>query len=201
MTDKKLEAQIEKADAALAKARQTLMDLIRKRGPEEVEDATFTGWDGKPVRLSKLFGGRKDLILVHSMGVRCPDVLWLDEINGARLSLEDRAALVVAGPDAVAEQKAYAKERGWGFRMVSAAGTEFFGRMGFEETPGEIMPGVSAFSKSGSQIVRQTYAYFAPGDPFCGLWNFFDMLKDGSAGWKPGGMADSWLARRLGWVE
>ncbi|NUN47656.1 MAG: DUF899 family protein [Candidatus Brocadiae bacterium] len=201
MTDDTLEARIAKADAALAKARQNLLDLIRKRGPEEVTDVAFTGGDGKPVRLSQLFGGRKDLILIHSMGVRCPDVLWLDELNGARVSLEDRASLVVAGPDGVAEQKAYAKERGWGFRMVSAAGTTFFRDMEFEEAPGKIMPGISAFSKSGAQIVRQTYAYFAPGDMFCGLWNCFDLLKDGSAGWFPKGMADSWLARRLGWVE
>ena len=53
-----------------------------------------------------------------------------------------RAAL--DGPIAAA---AGALVRGWRFRMVSAAGSDFSHAMGFEDKPGEYMPGFSAFRR------------------------------------------------------
>ena len=50
--------------------------------PEVVQDYVLDGWDG-PVRLSELFGDKRDLILIHNMGKGCPScTMWADGFNG-----------------------------------------------------------------------------------------------------------------------
>ena len=42
------------------------------------------------------------------------------------------------------------------------------------------MPGVSAFSKDGDgRIFRVGRAEFGPGDNFCAIWHFFELLPRG----------------------
>jgi predicted dithiol-disulfide oxidoreductase (DUF899 family) len=70
--------------------------------------------------------------------------------------------------------------------MYSAAGTSLFSDLGFEDPKGGLLPGVSVFTKeTGGKIYRVSRAEFDPGDNFCAVWHFFDLLPEGLAGWDP----------------
>src|SRR5947207_7569269 len=61
--------------------------------PEEVADNQLATLQGT-VRLSELFAGKADLILIHNMGTTCPNcTLWADGLNGIYHHLLDRAAV------------------------------------------------------------------------------------------------------------
>ena len=49
-----------------------------------------------------------------------------------------------------------------------------------------LMPGVSVFRKeTDGTIYRVSRAEFGPGDNFCAVWHFFDLLPEGIDGWEP----------------
>jgi predicted dithiol-disulfide oxidoreductase (DUF899 family) len=151
--------------------------------PEEVEDYVFQGSDG--VRsLSALFGDKDTLFVIHNMGSSCPYcTLWADGFNGAYEHLRSRAAFVVSSPDAPERQHKFAQGRGWRFPMVSCQGSRFPQDMGYwRDGP---LPGVSVFKRDGSKIMRVADTSFSPGDDFCNVWHFFDLIPEGAAGWTP----------------
>ena len=152
--------------------------------PEEVADYALQTSNG-PVKLSELFGSKKDLFVIHNMGRSCIYcTMWADGYNGVYDHLADRAAFVISSPDAPDVQKAFAESRGWRFPMVSHMGTTFAADMGFHRN-GRWRPGVSVFRNTGAGIVRLSEAGFEPGDDFCPTWHLFDLLPEGRAGWKP----------------
>lgn len=166
-------------------ARKRLLAARRKAAALKVSDYPFTDQAGKQVKLSRLFGKGKDLIVVHNMGTGCSYcTMWADGFNGVREHLSDRAAFVVVSPDKPAVQKKFAAGRGWKFPMLSSHGTTFFKDMGFEQN-GKPWPGVSAFRKERGGIQRTDAAPFGPGDEFCSVWPFFEMLQDGADRWGP----------------
>jgi predicted dithiol-disulfide oxidoreductase (DUF899 family) len=161
---------------------QTLQAAIE---PEAVDDYTFTNPQGS-VRLSELFGGKQDLFVIHNMGTSCPYcTLWADGYNGVYEHLADRAAFVVSSPDTPEAQQRFAQSRGWKFPMVSHAGTSFAQDMGYRGSKGGWMPGVSVFQRQRGRIVRVADSSFSPGDDFCAVWHFLDLLPEGSAQWQP----------------
>ena len=172
--------QIEALKAKLSVAR-------RRRPQEPVADYELTGSDGVPISLSALFGEKDDLIVVHNMGRGCAYcTMWADGFNGVLPHLEDRAAFVVVSPDEPDVQATFTESRGWRFRMVSAAGSEFAHAMGFEEKSGEYMPGFSAFRRlPDGSIVRTGRDFFGPGDDYCSPWRLFDLLDGGVGEWEP----------------
>jgi predicted dithiol-disulfide oxidoreductase (DUF899 family) len=165
--------------------RTKMHTLQASRDPEPVKDYTLRNIDG-PVRLSALFGSKRDLIVIHNMGTSCTCcTLWADGFNGIYDHLANRAAFVVTSPDTPEVQMKFAASRSWRFPMVSHAGTSFAADMGFRGANGGWMPGVSVFRKDGSAILRVSDAPFDVGDDFCALWHFMDLLPEGAAGWKP----------------
>jgi predicted dithiol-disulfide oxidoreductase (DUF899 family) len=161
--------------------------------PEAVADAVLAGWDG-PVRLSELFGAKRDLIMIHNMGTGCPAcTMWADGFNGVYDHLASRAAFVVASPNPVEVQKQFAKSRGWRFPMVSYEGGAFAEDVGYrhrgdyapDEALGGWNPGVSIFRKDGERIVRVSDAEFDDGDGFCVVFNLFDMIPGADPTWRP----------------
>lgn len=160
----------------------------RRRAPHEpVGEYTFRNGDGSPVTLAELFGERTDLLVVHNMGRACVYcTLWADGLKGFVPHLESRTALVLASPDDPPTMSRFAAGRGWNFRTVSSMGSPFGKDMGFEKEPGKFFPGVSAFAKRpGGAIVRTGRADFGPGDSFCALWPFLELLDQGVNGWTP----------------
>lgn len=151
--------------------------------PEPVRNYVFSTPQG-PVALAELFGDKPDLFVIHNMGRSCPACTgWADGFNGVLAHLENRAAFVVSTPDSPAVQQEFARARGWRFRMVSHENTDFAADMGYRSERG-FQPGVSVFRKEGERILRVSDTGLGPGDDFCAVWHFFEMLPEGPAGWR-----------------
>jgi predicted dithiol-disulfide oxidoreductase (DUF899 family) len=152
--------------------------------PETVKDYEFGSVEGGTVKLSELFGNKDTLFVVHNMGAGCPYcTLWADGFNGVFEHLRNRAAFVLSSPDAPQKQQKFAQARGWRFPMVSCQSTTFPQDMGYwRDGP---MPGVSVFKRQGGRIVRVSDTSFSPGDDFCSVWHFLDLIPEGAASWQP----------------
>ena len=168
----------------IAALREEMRALQEKIEPEEVKDYAFQSPEGGSVRLAELFGDHDTLFVVHNMGRSCPYcTLWADGFNGVFDHLSNRAAFVVSSPDAPAEQQRFAKSRGWRFPMVSHRGTSFAQDMGYHaDGP---LPGVSVFKRKNGKVFRVADTSFSPGDDFCTVWHFFDLIPEGAAEWEP----------------
>ncbi|MGQ0677118.1 MAG: DUF899 family protein [Rhodospirillales bacterium] len=168
----------------IAAIRRKMKKIQAGIAPQPVQDYTLATTAG-PVRLSQLFGAKKDLFVIHNMGASCPYcTLWADGFNGIYHHLADRAAFVVASPDAPAAQRKFAQGRGWRFPMVSHRGTGFAQDMGYRSKHGWL-PGISAFKRARGGIVRVSDAALHPGDDYCALWHIFDLLPEGAGDWQP----------------
>jgi len=153
--------------------------------PQEVEDYALATPEGT-MRLSALFGGKPDLIVIHNMGASCRYcTLWADGFNGIYAHLADRAAFAIATPDPPAAQKRFAESRGWRFPMVSHQGTRFAADMGYRSEEGGWLPGISVFRRDGKRVLRVADTPLHPGDDYCALWHMFDMLPGGPGDWEP----------------
>ncbi len=181
-TTEKLAAYRKEIEGLRAKMR----DLQQDVEPEAVDDYEFITNDG-PVRLSQLFGDKDTLIAIHNMGKSCPAcTMWADGYNGLIQHLQSRATFVVTTPDDPNTQAEFAKSRGWRFRMVSHQGSDFALDMGYRnpETHGW-RPGISVFQRQDGRIVRVSDQLLGPGDDFCSVYHFFDMIPEGPADFRP----------------
>jgi predicted dithiol-disulfide oxidoreductase (DUF899 family) len=185
MQDRDKAAKLADYRRRIADLRREMFALRAAAEPEEVCDYKFATPKG-PVRLSDLFGSRRDLIVIHNMGTSCPlCTLWADGYNGIYHHLVERAAFVVSSPDAPAAQQAFAAERGWRFPMVSHMTSTFATDMGYRSEKGGWLPGVSVFKMDGSCILRVSDSPCDFGDDFCVLWRLFDLLPEGPQGFRP----------------
>jgi predicted dithiol-disulfide oxidoreductase (DUF899 family) len=167
----------------IAGIRSEMRSLQAAVEPELVEDYVFGTLDG-PVALSALFGDKPDLFVIHNMGKSCPAcTMWADGFNGVLAHLESRAAFVVSTPDAPQVQRDFALSRGWRFRMVSHENNGFAAEMGYRGEKG-FQPGVSVFRKESAKVLRVSDTGLGPGDDFCAVFHFFDLLPEGQAGWR-----------------
>jgi predicted dithiol-disulfide oxidoreductase (DUF899 family) len=169
----------------IADIRRDMRATVAAVEPQEVADYEFKTPEGT-TRLSELFGEHSELMLVHNMGTSCPAcTLWADGYNGLHQHVITRAAFAVSSPDTPAVQQKFAASRGWNFRMVSHRETSFAADMGYRSAKGTWLPGISVFKRAGPKILRVSDAAWSPGDDFCTLWHFFDLLPEGAAGWSP----------------
>ncbi len=175
-----LEAEIEKQKEALTALRKSLP-------PMRVADVTMTDMHGQSVTLSDLFDGRKDLIVIHNMGQACAYcTLWADGLNGLLPHLLTRTSVVMCSPDSPEPMRAFSESRGWNYRMISTQGSTFTKDVGFADSAGGTNPGYSTFRKNADGTIdRLSFAYFGPGDDYCGIWFMLPLLDDGIAGWSP----------------
>jgi len=165
---------------------QELFKLRAEAPAEKVDDFTFQGGNG-PVRLSELFGDKKELILIHNMGRSCDYcTMWADGFESMRRHLESRAAFVLVSPDSPVRQAEVRQERGWTYRMVQDDTREFTKAMGFWNEKDGWWPGTSVFTKNADGSVSRTgKTFFGPGDAFCPAWQFFSMMPGGAGEWEP----------------
>ena len=184
--DGKLEARATALEKKIFGLKKRLSALRLKGKPRAVPDYEFRRHDGRPMRLSQAFGKHGDLVVVHNMGTGCPYcTLWADGFVSLLPHLQDRAGFLVVSQDPPAKQKAFAKSRGWTFPMASSGGTTFFLDMDFADRKGNVCPGFTTFRKNGKRIERVASRYFGPGDDFCSVWHFFDLLAGGAKDWHP----------------
>lgn len=151
---------------------------------DEVADYTLADFDGQPVKLSAVFGEHEQLLLVHNMGFACPYcTLWADGFNGLWPHVEsgrygNRAKFLLVSNDTPQQQREGSAQRGWSMPMLSCAGTTLFADLGFTgEKPDEWWPGASILTKQADgRVTRHAMTYFGPGDPYCSLFHFFNLL-------------------------
>lgn len=184
---KAAQRQGRRLEDAVRRAKQRLDAWRQAQTPTPVEDYVLAGPDGKALRLSEAFGDKEDLVVVHNMGTGCVMcTTWADGLDGVVDHLEDRAAFLVTSPDPVKVQRAFAKARGWRFRMASSAGTTFFRDLGFEDDDGHPWPGVTTFRKGrGGRVERVASASFGPGDGFSPVFELMPLLHGGQGDWWP----------------
>lgn len=157
----------------LRKEMRALQDSV---APQPVDNYLFETPFGE-ASLAKLFGDKTDLFVVHNMGTRCSScTMWADGFNGVYQHLSARAAFVVVSQDPVDVQRRFAGDRGWRFPMARARDDAFHADMGFWSEKDKVWPGISAFRKQDGQIVRVSDAHLGPGDDFCSIYHFLDML-------------------------
>jgi predicted dithiol-disulfide oxidoreductase (DUF899 family) len=185
-TNDDLEKSIQDLEQTIAANKQKLASLRRRLPGVEVQDFQFETHSGS-ISLSQLFGDKNELIVVSNMGKSCRYcTLWGDNFNGIAYPLADRAGFAVASPDSVEDQQAFAESRGWKFRMVSHAHNSWGKDEGFAIEGRGFGPGVVTYSKeSDGKIYRHARAGFSPGDNFCNMWDFVDMLPIGVGDWMP----------------
>ncbi len=183
MTYKETAARLAEWRSQIAELRQKMREAQAGIEPEPVQDYEFVTPDGS-VRLSQLFGDKRDLFVIHNMGRSCPNcTLWADGFNGIYHHIADRAAFVVSSPDPPEVQRSFAASRGWRFPVVSHQGSSFAADMGYRSSNGGWLPGVSVFRREADRIVRVADTGFEPSDDFCTLWHLLDLLPEGVAGW------------------
>ena len=172
---------------------EEIRELQKTVEPQPVPDYVFEGWSGR-VRLTELFGDKRDLFVIHNMGTSCRYcTMWADGFNGVYGHLADRAAFVLATPNTPEVQKQFARSRDWRFPMVSHAGNSFTRDMGYRLQKGDEegedssrwVPGVSAFQLREGAVVRVSDTDLGPSDDFCAVWHLLDMLPEGPNGWEP----------------
>lgn len=178
--------EVMKLEKEITEKQAQVVALKKQLGQKTVSDYNLKGPNGIDVTLLDLFGDQDDLIVIHNMGRGCSYcTLWADGFNGVIQHLNNRASFVVVSPDTPEVQEAFAKERGWQFKMVSAAESNFIKDMGFTWDEG-FMPGASTFKKQpDGTIIRVGMTFFGPGDPFCGVWHLFDLLEESTNDWQP----------------
>ena len=173
-------------DQILADA-QRLAEMQRSLPPVEVRDYELKRVSGG-VRLSELFAGKRDLIVIHNMGASCVYcTMWADGINGVWEHLADRAGIVLISPDPPEVLEEFAAGRAWAFPIASVDGTTFNADLNMEnENDGGPKPGVSTFRRRDDGTIEKVASEgFGPFDLFCSTWHFMARLKEGVGDWEP----------------
>jgi len=136
--------------------------------------------------LADLFAGRSQLIVYHFLlgpgwEAGCPGCSFLaDHHDAALLHLAHRdVSLVAVSRAPFAALAAFKARMGWKFPWVSSHGSDF--NQDFDvSSDGEERPAVSAFHRSESGEIFQTWGSDGSGDELlCGALNYLDLLPRG----------------------
>ncbi|MCY4096161.1 MAG: DUF899 family protein [Gammaproteobacteria bacterium] len=170
----------------LMEVRNSMLELQKGIEPEPVEDYELDTLDGKR-HVSSFFGNHDTLFLIHNMGSHCVYcTVWADGFNGVIDHLQDRAGFVLTSPESPEKQQEFAKSRGWRFPMASVENSTLAVDMGYHLESGEFMPGVTVLKKADDgAIAKVADTPFGPGDPYCAVFNLFDLIPEGSEDWQP----------------
>lgn len=174
-----LERQIEKLEKEIAEKKKEVAQLRSQRPKTPIKDYVFKDPERNEAKLSDLFNGHEELIVIQNMGKACKYcTMWADGFNGIYEYVLQKAGFVLASPDAPEVQQQMRTDRGWAFPMISTEGTDFKRETGFQDEKGGQHPGVSVFMKNqAGEIFYTNRADFGPGDDFCSVWHFYDMLS------------------------
>ena len=171
----------------LMDVRNSMLELQTGIEPEPIEDYELETLDG-PCRVSSFFGELDTLFLVHNMGSHCAYcTLWADGFNGVIAHLQDRAGFLLTSPESPEKQQEFAKSRGWRFPMASVGNSTLAADLGYHLGEGEFLPGVTVLKKlDDGSVAKVADTPFGPGDPYCAVFNLFDLIPGGSSvDWQP----------------
>ncbi|MEO8665857.1 MAG: DUF899 family protein [Ignavibacteria bacterium] len=178
---KKTEDELKDIEQKIEELRKKRIELNSKLAEMDVKDYTLKDREGKDVRLSEMFGDNEHLVLIHNMGRACSYcTMWADGFKDTYKEIEKKVPFVLVSPDTPEVQKKFAESRGWDYKTFSAAGTDFIFDMGYDfikDGKHNYWPGVSVFEKKqDGSIKRVAKDYFGPGDFYCNIWHFLDLL-------------------------
>lgn len=201
-------ARDELLDAEMA-LRRNLEDVAAKRrklplGGEIREDYTFDSEKG-PIRLSQLFAGGKDTLVLYSfmfgpkMKEACPlCTSILDGIDGQAPHIMQRVNFAVIAKSPIERIRKYARERGWrNLPLLSSANNTYNHDYHAEDANGGQMPALNVFVRRNGRIHHfyNTELLYAPSekgqdgrhvDLIWPLWNVLDYTPDGrGVDWNP----------------
>lgn len=150
-----------------------------------VSDFTFRTVGGS-IRLRDCFEGKRDLIVIHNMGVCCSwCTMWADAFNGVQAHLRDRAGLILLSPDEPRVVEDFAKSRGWTLPVASGKGSGFTSALDFGSDD-EPWPGISTFYLNDQDQIEWVSAEcFGDFDLFSPVWHMLGRLKHGVGDWEP----------------
>lgn len=178
---KKIENDLAEIESNIEALRKKKIELNSKLAETDVNDYVLKDRNGRDVKLSEMFGSSKHLILIHNMGKDCSYcTMWADGFKDTYKEIEKKAPFVLVCPDKHEVHKEFAESRDWKFNSYSAYDSEFVYDMGYEERKDGkkyYLPGVSVFEKnSDGRIRRVSKDVFGPGDFYCNIWHFIDLL-------------------------
>lgn len=173
-------------------------------GGEVPQDYVFDGEEG-PVRLSELFDGGKDSLIVYSYMfgpqmkqpcVMCTSIL--DALDGEAPHVMQRVNLAVVARSPIERIAGFARPRGWrNLRLLSSANNSYNRDYHGEDEKGAQMPNANVFVRRDGKVRHfySTELLFEPAEPgqdgrhvdmFWPLWNLFDLTPEGrGTNWYP----------------
>jgi len=195
------------AEVALRRQIEQVAALRRRlpTGGAVAQDYAFEEGEGaRPVRLSELFEGGKDSLIIYSfmygpkMERPCPMCTSiLDGLDGAAAHATQRTNLVVAAKSPIARILSFARERGWrNLRLLSSGQTQY-NRDYHAEDGDEQLPAVNVFQRVGGRVHHFYGAelLYVPSEPnqnfrhvdlLWPLWGLLDLTPEGrGSDWYP----------------
>ena len=161
-----------------------LGDMRSKSKPLEVKDYKFKTTNGE-TSLSKLFGTRSKLLVIHNMGKDCNYcTLWADGFNGILPHINNAMEVVLTSTDSPKEQAAFAKSRGWNFEMASHKDLPYTKEQTTEGKWSD-SPGASVYEKIDGKIYLKNKCFFDPGDIYCSMWSLLGLAGMEHDEWQP----------------
>ncbi len=190
--------QLRLKEKAATKARDALAAERRRLPMVKIEkDYQFDGANGK-AKLTDLFDGRRQLILIHFMFG--PD--WEEGCKGCSMTVDSMGhpshlqardtsvALVSRAP--LPKLNAFRKRMDWTVPWYSSFATDFNTDFGVTEGDEELSA-VSVFLRDGGTVFR-TYVTSGRGDEMLGsVWSYLDLT--------PFGRQETWEASPANWPQ
>ncbi len=208
---RKLREELLEAETALMQQRERVAELRRRLpdGPRVEGDYVFRegpvdlsrndASDLFETSLSSLCGNHDELIVQHMMFAPdaekgCPMCsMWVDGIDGIAHHLDDRLSFAVVTRAPIEKLRAWGQARGWRrLRLLSSSENTFNVDLGAEISPERQLPGLSVFTRNGSEI-RHFYTsegslveqHHRAMDLFTPVWNLLDLLPRVRENWMP----------------
>ena len=180
MTD----TDISKLEKQIFELTAKLNELRKSSGGDEVQNYTFATINGD-TDLLRLFGDKKQLLLIHNMGQGCRYcTLWADGFNGFLKHLESVISVVLVSKDPPELQRQFANSRDWRFRLASHGGGDYIREQTVMEGT-ENMPGAVVYERDGETITRKNTCVFGPGDIYCSMWSLLGLAGLSESDWTP----------------
>ncbi|HCA41729.1 MAG TPA: hypothetical protein DEP28_00595 [Bacteroidetes bacterium] len=171
--------ELQKIESEIESLRKRKIELLSEDAKKDItEDYEFTTPEGNKIKLSEMFGNNQYLFTIHNMGKGCSYcTMWADGMKGMHGYIEKKGAFYLVSPDSPQTHKEFKESRNWDFKSVSSQGNNFMSDMGYYSKENGYYPGVSVFEKtSDGKIKRISKDYFGPGDFYCNVWHFYDLL-------------------------
>ncbi len=185
----------------IAEQRQALPDGGKIKEDYVFDELTESG-EVKQTKLSELFAGGKDSLIIYSymygpnIDAPCPSCTSLiDTMNANVDPITDKVNMVVVAKSPIERIRKFANTRGWNkVRLLSSANNTYNTDYFAEDAQGNQMPMCNVYKKTADGIFHffGTELLYAKVDGHprhmdmvWPIWNFFDMTPEGRGDWNP----------------